>query len=119
MIKVSEIQNLSKEELIEKEGQLKKQLMQLRFDAKLGKLEKHSTIKDARRDIARVLTVLNQQKAAGANSQTVAKTSAKAPSASGVAEKKSQQNKAETKSQGKTAGGAKAQNKSTTSRSAS
>lgn len=61
-VKVADIQNLSKEELLEKEGQLKKQLMQLRFDAKLGKLEKHSTIKDLRRDIARVLTVANQQK---------------------------------------------------------
>ena len=61
MLKVQELQNLSKEELVEKEGQLKKQLMQLRFDAKLGKLEKHSTIREARRDIARVLTVMNQQ----------------------------------------------------------
>jgi|GEM_PF-912289 len=60
-MKVSEIVNLTKEELVEKEGQLKKQLMQLRFDAKLGKLEKHSTIKEMRRDIARVLTVMNQQ----------------------------------------------------------
>ena len=69
MAKVSDFQNLSKEELVEKEGQLKKQLMQLRFDAKLGKLEKHSTIKDMRRDIARVLTVANQQKAVETKSQ--------------------------------------------------
>ena len=61
MAKVSDFQNLSKEELVEKEGQLKKQLMQLRFDAKLGKLEKHSTVKEMRRDIARVLTVMNQK----------------------------------------------------------
>lgn len=61
MLKATELVNLSKEELVEKEGQLKKQLMQLRFDAKLGKLEKHSTIKEMRRDIARVLTVINQQ----------------------------------------------------------
>ena len=61
MLKATELLNLTKEELVEKEGQLKKQLMQLRFDAKLGKLEKHSTIKEMRRDIARVLTVMNQQ----------------------------------------------------------
>ena len=65
MAKVADFQNLSQEELTEKEGQLKKQLMQLRFDAKLGKLEKHSTIKEMRRDIARVLTVMNQQKKFG------------------------------------------------------
>jgi len=64
MAKVADFQNLSKEELVEKEGQLKKQLMQLRFDAKLGKLEKHSTIRDLRRDIARVLTVMNQKRSA-------------------------------------------------------
>ncbi len=64
MAKVADFQNLSKEELVEKEGQLKKQLMQLRFDAKLGKLEKHSTIRDVRRDIARVLTVMNQKRSA-------------------------------------------------------
>lgn len=61
MLKVSEISGLTKEELVEKEGQLKKQLMQLRFDAKLGKLEKHASIREVRRDIARVLTVLNQK----------------------------------------------------------
>ncbi|HRK61335.1 MAG TPA: 50S ribosomal protein L29 [Candidatus Omnitrophota bacterium] len=64
MAKVADFQNLTKEELVEKEGQLKKQLMQLRFDAKLGKLEKHSTIRDLRRDIARVLTVMNQKRSA-------------------------------------------------------
>lgn len=62
--KISEFQNLTREELVEKEAQLKKQLMQLRFDAKLGKLEKHSTIKEKRRDIARVLTVMNQKRSA-------------------------------------------------------
>ncbi len=74
MAKVADFQNLSKEELVEKEGQLKKQLMQLRFDAKLGKLEKHSTIRDVRRDIARVLTVMNQQKPVAAKQQSKIKT---------------------------------------------
>ena len=63
-LKVADLSNLSKEELIEKEGQLKKQLMQLRFDAKLGKLEKHANIRLVRRDIARVLTVVNQKRSA-------------------------------------------------------
>ena len=70
MLKATELLNLTKEELVEKEGQLKKQLMQLRFDAKLGKLEKHSTIKEMRRDIARVLTVMNQQIAIATKSQS-------------------------------------------------
>ncbi len=76
MAKISDFQNLSKEELVEKEGQLKKQLMQLRFDAKLGKLEKHSTIRDMRRDIARVLTIMNQPKAVAAKAKINNKRSA-------------------------------------------
>ncbi len=64
MLKVSELQGLTKEELVEKETQMKKQLMQLRFDAKLGKLEKQSNVRQVRRDIARVLTVMNQKRSA-------------------------------------------------------
>lgn len=64
MLKVSELQGLTKEELVEKEAQMKKQLMQLRFDAKLGKLEKQSNVRQVRRDIARVLTVMNQKRSA-------------------------------------------------------
>ena len=75
MLKVSDLHNLTTEELVEKESQMKKQLMQLRFDAKLGKLEKQSTVKQVRRDIARVLTIMNQKRAGqvssvGASSQT-------------------------------------------------
>ncbi len=64
MTKAADLVNLTKEELVEKEGQLKKQLMQLRFDAKLGKLEKQSNVRQVRRDIARVLTVMNQKRSA-------------------------------------------------------
>ncbi len=78
MGKVADYQNLSKEELVEKEAVLKKQLMQLRFDAKLGKLEKHSTIRDLRRDIARVLTVMSQQRIAAEKGKS--KTNARSAS---------------------------------------
>ncbi len=74
MAKAADFQNLTKEELTEKEGQLKKQLMQFRFDAKLGKLEKHSTIREVRRDIARVLTVMNQQQPVAAKAKSVVNT---------------------------------------------
>lgn len=63
MLKVSELKNLSADELKEKAEKLKKELMQYRFQAKTGKLEKQSVIQHTRRDIARVLTVLNQQSA--------------------------------------------------------
>ena len=62
MLKVDELRNLSVEELQEKVNVLKKELMQFRFQAKTGKLERQSTIREVRRDIARVLTVMNQLK---------------------------------------------------------
>ena len=63
MLKVDELRNLSEEELLEKSEQLKKSLMQLRFQAKTGKLERQSTLKETRRDIARILTILNEKSA--------------------------------------------------------
>lgn len=60
-MKVAEIRNLSPEELSEKARELKRQLMQYRFQAKTGKLERQSSLKETRRDIARILTVLNEK----------------------------------------------------------
>ena len=62
MLKVAELRNLSPEELQEKVQQLKKDLMQYRFQAKTGKLERQSTLKEVKHDIARTLTVLNEKK---------------------------------------------------------
>ena len=62
MLKVEELRNLSEEELLEKSEQLKKSLMQLRFQAKTGKLERQSAVKETRRDIARVLTIVSEKK---------------------------------------------------------
>lgn len=62
MLKVAELRELSVEELKEKVGALKKGLMQLRFQHKTGKLERHSTLEEARRDIARVKTIINEKK---------------------------------------------------------
>lgn len=62
MLKVAELKELSLEELNEKVNTLKKGLMQLRFQHKTGKLERHSTLKEAKRDIARVKTVITEKK---------------------------------------------------------
>lgn len=62
MLKSQELMNLSEDELEEKLDQLKKSLMQYRFQAKTGKLERYSTLKETKKDIARVLTVMNQKK---------------------------------------------------------
>ncbi len=62
MLKPSEIRNLSVEEIKEKVEGLKKDLMQHRFQAKTGKLERQSAISEIRKDIARLLTVMNEKK---------------------------------------------------------
>ncbi|MFH0984699.1 MAG: 50S ribosomal protein L29 [Candidatus Omnitrophota bacterium] len=61
MLKVAELKELSVTELNEKVNGLKKGLMQLRFQHKTGKLERHSTLKEAKRDIARVKTVITEK----------------------------------------------------------
>ncbi len=62
MLEVNELRNLSQEELVEKLNGLKKSLMQYRFQAKTGKLERQNILPETRRDIARILTVINEQK---------------------------------------------------------
>lgn len=61
MTEISEWRNLSTDELKEKLSGLKKSLMQFRFQAKTGKLERQSTLREVKRDIARILTVMNEQ----------------------------------------------------------
>ena len=61
-LKVSELRNLTSDELKEKLEGLKKELFSLRLQAKLGKLEKHSTVQMTKRDVARVKTLLVEKK---------------------------------------------------------
>ena len=60
MLKMDELRSLSPEELSEKANNLKKDLMQFRFQAKTGKLERQTAMKEVRRDIARVLTAMSE-----------------------------------------------------------
>lgn len=60
MLEVTELRQLSVEELLEKANNMKKELMQLRFQLKTGKLERQSSLKEAKRDIARILTVIQE-----------------------------------------------------------
>ena len=63
MLKVAEIRNLSGEEIQEKVKNLKQELMQKRFQAKTGKLENRTVVKGIKKDIARLLTIMNEMKA--------------------------------------------------------
>ena len=62
MLKMSELKQLSREELKDKIISLKKAIFEMRSQGATGRIEKPSKIRDMRRDIARVLTALNEKK---------------------------------------------------------
>ncbi len=60
---VKELQQLGVSELVDKEKQLVQELFSLRFQFGSGRLENPMQIRKAKRDIARVKTILEQVKA--------------------------------------------------------
>ena len=56
-MKPDEIRNLTADELDAKANSFRKDLFNLRLQARVGKLEKSSQIRLLRRDLARVLTI--------------------------------------------------------------
>ena len=57
----AELRGLSREELNAKVVALKEELFGLRFAAATGQLESHGRLREARKDIARVYTVLQER----------------------------------------------------------
>lgn len=60
-MKASELRDLTEEELRQKEEELADQLFALRLQKSIGQLEKPSRIRNARVELARVLTVLREK----------------------------------------------------------
>ena len=58
---ISEIRNLSEEQLNEKETDLKQELFNLRFQLATGQLENTSRINLVKKDIARVKTIMRER----------------------------------------------------------
>jgi large subunit ribosomal protein L29 len=61
-MKKEDLKNLSKEELVDKLNDSKKKLMELRFQRKVGHVEKPHLFKQTKRSIARILTTLKEKK---------------------------------------------------------
>lgn len=61
-MKVNDIRQLSKEELNQKEKLLKKELFELTYQRKLGNVEKPGKFRKIKKEIARILTVINERK---------------------------------------------------------
>ncbi len=62
--KTTELRELTEQELLDKERDLAQQLFTLRLQKVTGQLENPAKVKETRRDLARVLTVLREKRAA-------------------------------------------------------
>lgn len=61
MIKANELRNMTADEIAQKVGLLKKELFNMRTEAKAGRIEKPHMLKIVRKDIARCETVLKEK----------------------------------------------------------
>ncbi|MEM3351373.1 MAG: 50S ribosomal protein L29 [Saccharolobus sp.] len=59
---VKELRKMQKDELLKKLDELRLELIKLRVQSRMGTLKNTSSIKNTRKDIARVLTILNEVK---------------------------------------------------------
>ena len=64
-MKVGEIRELSVDVLRDREKELDDQLFRLRIQKSMGQLEAPAKVRDVRRDLARVKTILREKQAAG------------------------------------------------------
>ena len=60
-MKIKELKDLSKEELVQKEKQLKEQIFELNHQRQMGRVEKPAMFRSLRKNIARILTILNER----------------------------------------------------------
>jgi large subunit ribosomal protein L29 len=66
-MKAEEIRTMSPDQLDEQLGKLKKEQFNLRFQRATGQLENTSRVREVRRDIARIRTVLGQRRNGAGN----------------------------------------------------
>lgn len=60
-MKAKDLRELTNEELHDREGELAEQIFALRLQRVTGQLESPAKLRDVRRDMARVLTVLRER----------------------------------------------------------
>jgi large subunit ribosomal protein L29 len=65
MMRARELREWNREELVQKERDLKEELFNLRFQRATGQLENLTRLTQVKRDIARVKTVLRERKGEG------------------------------------------------------
>ncbi|HVR43375.1 MAG TPA: 50S ribosomal protein L29 [Thermoanaerobaculia bacterium] len=62
MTKPAELREKSESDLVVRERELREQLFKLRFQSSMGASENPMKIRDVRREIARIETILNEKK---------------------------------------------------------
>ena len=60
-MKINELNELTTDEMLEKEKQFKEELFNLRFQLATGQLENTARLKEVRKSIAHIKTVLRQK----------------------------------------------------------
>ena len=60
-MKINEIRKLTTEEIVKKNDETKKELLNLRFKQATGSIEKPTVIRDLRHTVARLKTVLRER----------------------------------------------------------
>ena len=68
-MKASKLRDMSREDLLLEESELRQQLFKLRFQTATGQLENASRMKGVRRDVARIMTVLKEMALAKQNNK--------------------------------------------------
>lgn len=61
-MKPSEIRQMSMEERLKKLEELRLELLKLKMQAKMGLLKDAARIRNIKRDIARILTIINEER---------------------------------------------------------
>jgi large subunit ribosomal protein L29 len=64
-MKAKELRKLSLEDLLKKEEELRRQILILRFKKRIEGLKDKMAIRKARRDLARVLTIIREKQMEG------------------------------------------------------
>ena len=59
-MKASKMRDMSKEDLLQEEAELRAQIFKIRFQAATGQMESAPRLRGVRRDIARIQTVLRE-----------------------------------------------------------
>lgn len=61
-MKLSEIRLLKDEQIVARVSEAKRELMEFRFQAAIGQLSENHRVRDLRREVARLLTVLGERR---------------------------------------------------------